>query len=91
MKAVEGRELVKDYGKFRAVRGISFEVKEGEIFGLIGPNSAGKTTVLRTIAMVLQITWGSITVFGVGGSAVINRPPEKQLSWALRASGRVSE
>ncbi len=36
MKAVEVRELIKDYGKFRAIDGISFEVNEGEIFGLIG-------------------------------------------------------
>jgi ABC-2 type transport system ATP-binding protein len=64
MKAVEVRELVKDYGSFSAIKGISFEVKEGEIFGLIGPNGAGKTTALRTIATLLQITSGSITVFG---------------------------
>ena len=64
MKAVEVRELVKDYGSFRAIKGISFDVKEGEIFGLIGPNGAGKTTVLRTIATLLQITSGSVTVFG---------------------------
>ncbi len=64
MKAVEVRELVKDYGNFRAIKGISFEVNEGEIFGLIGPNAAGKTTALRVIATLLQITSGSITVFG---------------------------
>jgi ABC-2 type transport system ATP-binding protein len=64
MKAVEVRELVKDYGNLRAIKGISFEVNEGEIFGLIGPNGAGKTTALRTIATLLQITSGSITVFG---------------------------
>ncbi len=64
MKAVEVRELVKDYGNFRALKGISFEVNEGEVFGLIGPNGAGKTTALRTIATLLQITSGSITVFG---------------------------
>jgi ABC-2 type transport system ATP-binding protein len=64
MKAVEVRELVKEYGNFRALNGISFEVNEKEIFGLIGPNGAGKTTALRTIATLLQITTGSITVFG---------------------------
>jgi ABC-2 type transport system ATP-binding protein len=64
MKAVEVKDLVKDYGNFRAINGISFEVNEGEIFGLIGPNGAGKTTVLRTVATLLQITSGSITVFG---------------------------
>jgi ABC-2 type transport system ATP-binding protein len=63
MKAVEVRELVKDYGNFRAIKGISFEVNEGEVFGLIGPNGAGKTTALRVIATLLQITSGSVTVF----------------------------
>jgi ABC-2 type transport system ATP-binding protein len=63
MKAVEVRELIKDYGNFRALKGISFEVNEGEIFGLIGPNGAGKTTALRTIATLLQTTSGSIKVF----------------------------
>ena len=66
MKAVEVKELVKNYGNFRALKGVSFEVNEGEIFGLIGPNGAGKTTALRTIATLLQITSGSITVFGYG-------------------------
>jgi len=64
MKAVEVGELVKDYGNFRALRGISLEVNEGEIFGLIGPNGAGKTTALRVVATLLQITSGSVTVFG---------------------------
>jgi len=64
MKAVEVRELVKDYGNFRALKGISFEVNEGEVFGLIGPNGAGKTTALRVIATLLQITSGWVTVFG---------------------------
>ena len=63
MKAVEVRELFKDYGNFRALNGISFEVNEGEIFGLIGPNGAGKTTALRVVATLLQITSGSVTIF----------------------------
>jgi len=63
MKAVEVKDLVKDYGNFRAINGISFEVNEGEIFGLIGPNGAGKTTALRVVATLLQITSGSVAVF----------------------------
>jgi len=63
-KAIKVKNFVKDYGSFRAVKGISFEVKEGEIFGLIGPNGAGKTTTLRVISTLLQITSGSIKVFG---------------------------
>ncbi len=57
-------DLVKDYGPFRAVKGISFTVKEGEIFGLIGPNGAGKTTTLRVVSTLLQVTAGSVRVLG---------------------------
>lgn len=64
MNAIEIRDLVKDYGSFRAVKGISFEVREGEVFGLIGPNGAGKTTTLRIIATLLRITSGTVTVLG---------------------------
>lgn len=64
MSAIEVKDLVKNYGKFKAVKGISFDVEEGEIFGLIGPNAAGKTTTLRIISTLLQITSGSVKVFG---------------------------
>nr|HQU57234.1 ATP-binding cassette domain-containing protein [Chitinophagaceae bacterium] len=43
------KDLVKNYGEFKAVKGISFEVFEGEIFGLLGPNGAGKSTTLEII------------------------------------------
>jgi ABC-2 type transport system ATP-binding protein len=43
------KELVKNYGNFEAVKGISFDVHEGEIFGLLGPNGAGKSTTLEII------------------------------------------
>ncbi|MBC7121029.1 MAG: ABC transporter ATP-binding protein [Candidatus Methanosuratus sp.] len=64
MLAVEVKDLVKDYGSFRVLKGISFDVDEGVIFGLIGPNAAGKTTALRIISTLLQITSGSVKVFG---------------------------
>ncbi len=64
MPAVEVRNLVRDYGKVRAVNGISFSADEGEIFGLIGPNGAGKTTVLRIISTLLRVTGGEVKVFG---------------------------
>ncbi|MDD4635016.1 MAG: ABC transporter ATP-binding protein, partial [Dehalococcoidales bacterium] len=48
----------------KILNNISFEVKAGEIFGLIGPNGAGKTTSLRTVATLLQIETGSVSVFG---------------------------
>jgi ABC-2 type transport system ATP-binding protein len=64
MYAIEVKDLVKSYGGITAVKGISFNVNEGEVFGLIGPNGAGKTTTLRILATLLQITSGSISVFG---------------------------
>ncbi|MEO6169190.1 MAG: ABC transporter ATP-binding protein [Chitinophagales bacterium] len=58
------KELVKDYGPFRAVDGISFEVFEGEIFGLLGPNGAGKTTTLEIIETLREKTSGTVMVDG---------------------------
>ncbi len=57
-------DVHKSYGNREAVHGISLNVKEGEIFGLIGHNGAGKTTTLRMISTILRITSGSISVYG---------------------------
>jgi ABC-2 type transport system ATP-binding protein len=56
--------LIKKYGDFVAVKGISFEVSEGEIFGLLGPNGAGKSTTLEIIETLREKTSGTITVDG---------------------------
>lgn len=56
------KNLVKNYGKFQAVKGISFEVNEGEIFGLLGPNGAGKSTTLEIIETLRQKTSGEVIV-----------------------------
>ncbi len=58
------KNLVKNYGDFKAVNDISFEVYEGEIFGLLGPNGAGKTTTLEIIESLREKTSGSVTVDG---------------------------
>jgi ABC-2 type transport system ATP-binding protein len=58
------RNLVKKYGDFEAVRGISFEVKRGEIFSLLGPNGAGKTTTIHIISTLLRPTSGEVIVAG---------------------------
>ncbi|MBL7730644.1 MAG: ABC transporter ATP-binding protein [Chitinophagaceae bacterium] len=58
------RDLVKNYGNFQAVKGISFEVKEGEIFGLLGPNGAGKSTTLEIIETLRPKTSGQVMVDG---------------------------
>lgn len=57
-------DVRKSYGNREAVHGISLNVREGEIFGLIGHNGAGKTTTLRMISTLLKITSGSIKVYG---------------------------
>lgn len=57
-------DLVKKYGDFTAVKGISFEVKQGEIFGLLGPNGAGKTTTLEIIETLREKTSGEVWVDG---------------------------
>ncbi len=59
------KDLVKNYGNFNAVKGISFEVFEGEIFGLLGPNGAGKSTTLEIIETLREKTSGTITVDGL--------------------------
>jgi ABC-2 type transport system ATP-binding protein len=56
--------LVKNYGSFNAVKGISFDVMEGEIFGLLGPNGAGKSTTLEIIETLRTKTSGQVTVDG---------------------------
>ena len=58
------RELTKKYGDFEAVKGISFDVKEGEIFGLLGPNGAGKSTTLEIIETLRDKTSGKVMVDG---------------------------
>src|SRR5688572_24239275 len=59
------KDLVKKYGTFEAVKGISFEVYEGEIFGLLGPNGAGKSTTLEIIETLREKTSGQVIVDGL--------------------------
>jgi len=56
--------LQKSYGAIQAVRGISFEVKPGELFGFLGPNGAGKTTTVKMLCTLLKPTGGKATVAG---------------------------
>lgn len=63
-KIIEVKNLVKKYGEFTAVKGISFEVFEGEIFGLLGPNGAGKSTTLEIIETLRDKTEGKVIVGG---------------------------
>ncbi|HEY1950734.1 MAG TPA: ATP-binding cassette domain-containing protein [Bryobacteraceae bacterium] len=63
-QAIHVRNLRKCYGAIDAVRGISLQVVRGEIFGLIGPDGAGKTSTFQILAGVMEATSGSVEVFG---------------------------
>jgi len=62
--AIAVRNIVKRYGSFEAVKGVSFSVAEGEIFGLLGPNGAGKSTLIRMMTTLVPITSGTAVVAG---------------------------
>ncbi|HWI17641.1 MAG TPA: ABC transporter ATP-binding protein [Vicinamibacterales bacterium] len=64
MNAIEFQNVVKRYGTVDALRGISFSVKPGEMFGLIGPDGAGKTTAIRALCGLIHVNGGSIAVLG---------------------------
>lgn len=62
--AIHAEGLVKTYNGRRALSGINFEVGEGELYGLIGPDGAGKTTTIRALAGLIGIEQGSVTILG---------------------------
>ncbi len=62
--AIQVVDIVKRYGNFTAVDGVSFAVAEGEIFGLLGPNGAGKSTLIRMMTTLLEITSGAAYIEG---------------------------
>lgn len=64
MPIIEVRQLTRTFGNFTAVDAISFEVEEGEIFGFLGANGAGKTTAIRMLTGLLEPTSGEATVAG---------------------------
>ena len=68
---LEVKNLVKKYGDFAAVKGISFEIAEGEIFSLLGPNGAGKTTTISMLSTLFAPTGGDALI---GGHSVTKEP-----------------
>ncbi|MBT2662903.1 ABC transporter ATP-binding protein [Bacillus sp. ISL-45] len=73
MNVIEINNLTKMYGKARGIENVSFDVKEGEVFGFIGPNGAGKSTTIRTLLSLIYPTSGSATIFG---KDIITAAPE---------------
>jgi ABC-type multidrug transport system ATPase subunit len=63
--AISARGLVRSFGKFTAVKGVSFQVAKGEIFGFLGPNGSGKTTVIKMLTGLLPLSGGEATVEGL--------------------------
>src|SRR5512144_3074025 len=64
MSAIEVEQIVKTFGAFTAVKGVSFRVEQGEIFGMLGPNGAGKSTLIRMLTTLLPPTGGTARVAG---------------------------
>ena len=71
--AIEAESLSKNFGKVHAVAGISFQVREGEVFGFLGPNGAGKTTTVNMLTTFLRPTRGRAIVDGLD---VVSHPSE---------------
>jgi ABC-2 type transport system ATP-binding protein len=69
MTAIAVRDLRKSYGELEAVRGISFEVQQGEVFGLLGPNGAGKTTTVEILEGYRRREAGEVEVLGTDPAA----------------------
>ena len=65
MNAIEVHTLEKSYGSVKALKGVSFDVGKGEIFGLIGPEGAGKTSIFRILATLILPDSGSASVLGL--------------------------
>ena len=61
---IEVKNLTKEYKTLKAIDDLSFEVKEGEILGLLGPNGSGKSTTINCILSLLKFSKGSIQIFG---------------------------
>jgi ABC-2 type transport system ATP-binding protein len=64
MSGIEAKKLTKKFGTVTAVNSLSFEIREGEVFGFLGPNGAGKTTTIRMLACLMSPTSGSASVKG---------------------------
>jgi ABC-2 type transport system ATP-binding protein len=62
--AIAFDDVVKTFGKFRALDGLTFRVREGELYGLLGPNGAGKTTAIRVLTGLRRATSGRVQVLG---------------------------
>jgi ABC-2 type transport system ATP-binding protein len=77
MNAIETTNLVKRFGQFTAVDGVDLKVREGEVYGLLGPNGSGKTTIIKMLCGLIAQTGGEMSVLG-------KRVPDK---WTMASIG----
>lgn len=70
---IQIKDLVVDYGRKRALTGVSLEVHRGEIFGFLGPNGAGKSTTIKTLLGLIPVTAGSVFLHGLSPSDIRSR------------------
>ncbi|MEX0979859.1 MAG: ABC transporter ATP-binding protein [Gemmatimonadota bacterium] len=71
--ALEAVDLVRDFGTVRAVNGISFSLRPGEMLAVFGPNGSGKTSLLRMLSGVLRPSSGTVRIHGAGGGSAAGR------------------
>src|SRR5579863_5563784 len=84
---IEVKDLAKTYpGGVEAVRGVTFDVKEGEFFGFLGPNGAGKTTTMNMLVNLVKKTSGTVMIDGID---LDKRPNEvyKRVGFAMQEVG----
>ena len=65
MSSIEIKNLTKNYGNFKALDGINFSVKPGQVFGFLGPNGAGKSTTIKLLTTLIKPTTGSLQILGI--------------------------
>ena len=87
MDALDIRDLKKEFGAVKALRGVTFSVEPGEVFGYLGPNGAGKTTTLRIVLGLVRQTAGAASIFGIDSSSPASRADIGFLPGDLRLYG----
>ena len=75
METVRTQALTRRFGELVALDQLTLAVAEGEIFGLVGPDGAGKTTTMRLLTGILEPSSGEAWVAGLGGSRFVVAPP----------------
>ena len=70
---IKTEDLTKQYGKLFALKNLTLELNEGDLFGFIGPNGSGKTTTMKMLATLLQPTYGEAYVCGL---SIYTKPKE---------------